>query len=178
VEKVSDLIFKSLNQQPQALPGLDRPMFLLDGTSILLVHSKDLAKVYPPASNQYGVLYWPVMRVAAAHDVVSGLATRPAWGLMFGEQATSERGLNKTIICRLPPKCGVMGDRNYGVSDDVSCQEPGSPLYISPQRTASQEVERRDNANCRTDKQIRCSPAGKISATIRRFPLTLLSTVA
>jgi putative transposase len=56
-----------------------------------------------------------VMRVAVAHEVVSGLATRPAWGAMFGKQATSEQALTKIILERLPPQCYVMGDRNYGV---------------------------------------------------------------
>jgi hypothetical protein len=115
VEKVSDLIFESLNQQFQNLPGMDRPMFLLDGTSLQLSHSKDLVKTYPPASNRFGVSHWPVMRVAVAHEVVSGLATRPAWGPMYGKHATSEQGLTKTILGWLPAGCGVMGDRNYGV---------------------------------------------------------------
>jgi hypothetical protein len=115
VEQVSDLIFESLHQQPKVLPGLERPMFLLDGSSILLAHSQALVAAYPPAQNQYGTAHWPVMRVVVAHDVVSGLATRPAWGPMYGGQAVGEQELTKTIIGRLPAECGVMGDRNFGV---------------------------------------------------------------
>jgi hypothetical protein len=112
---VSDLIFESLSQQPQVLPGLERPMFLLDGSSLLLSHNQALVTAYPPARNQHGTAHWPVMRVAVAHDVVSGLATRPAWGPMYGDQAVGEQELTKKIIARLPAECGVMGDRNFGV---------------------------------------------------------------
>jgi hypothetical protein len=78
-EQVSDLIFESLSQQPRILPGLERPMFSLDGSSLLLSHSKELVAAYPPITNQHGISHWPVMRVVVAHDVVSGLATRPAY---------------------------------------------------------------------------------------------------
>jgi hypothetical protein len=160
VEKVSDLIFESLNQQPQTLPGLERPMFLLDGTSILMAHSKDLAKAYPPASNQYGVSHWPVMRVATAHDVVSGLAIRPAWGPMFGEGATSEQGLTKTIICRLPPQCGVMGDRNYGVfSMAYHASRQDHPCIFRLSEPRARKLNGGITPAARTDKQIRWLPS-------------------
>jgi Transposase DDE domain len=115
VEKVSDLIFESLERQPGKLPGLELPLFLLDGTSIQMQHSKELVKTYPPASNQYGSSHWPVIRVVVAHDVISGLAVRPCWGPMEGAGAVSEQGLTKQIIERLPAGCGVLGDRNFGV---------------------------------------------------------------
>ena len=115
VEQVGDLIFESLSQPPSVLPGLDQPLFLLDGSSLLLAHSAALVTAYPPACNQHGVSHWPVMRVVVAHDVVSGLATRPAWGPMYGDRAVSEQGLAKSILGRLPARCGVMGDRNFGV---------------------------------------------------------------
>jgi len=160
VEKVSDLIFESLNQQPQTLPGWDRPMFLLDGTSIILAHSKDSAKAYPPASNQYGVSHWPVMRVAVAHDVVSGLATRPAWGPMYGEQATSEQGLTKTIICRLPPQCGVMGDRNYGVfSMAYHASRQDHPCIFRLSEPRARKLNGGITPAARTDKQLRWLPS-------------------
>lgn len=115
VEQVSDLIFESLSRQPKVLPGLDQPMFLLDGSALLLSHSKALAAAYPPGRNQHGLSHWPVLRVVVAHDVLSGLATRPAWGPMYGDQAVGEQALVKLILGRLPAECGVMGDRNFGV---------------------------------------------------------------
>jgi hypothetical protein len=114
-EKVSDWIFEALLEQPQVLPGLDLPMFLLDGSSILLPHTPDLVERYPPARNRHGVSHWPVMRLVVAHDVVSALAVRPCFGPMYGVGAVSEQGLTKEIVARLPAGCGVLGDRNFGV---------------------------------------------------------------
>ena len=115
-KKVSELLFESLQQQqPRTLPGLDRPVFLLDGSTILLAHSPALAKIYPPARNQHGASHWPVMRVLVAHDVLSGLAAPPCWGPLDGPKAVSEQGLAKDMLCRLPADCGVFGDRNFVV---------------------------------------------------------------
>ncbi len=115
IEQVSDMIFESLQEQPRSLPGLEQPMFLLDGSSIQLQHSKELVGKWPPARNQYGSSHWPVIRVVVAHDVISALAVRPCWGPMDGPAAVSEQGLTKEIMGRLPAGCGVLGDRNFGV---------------------------------------------------------------
>jgi hypothetical protein len=114
-EKVSDMIFESLLEQPKVLPGLKRPMFLLDGTTLLLPHSENLGRAYPAPRNQHGASHWSVMRVLVAHEVVSGLAVRPCWGPMDGPQATSEQGLAKEMLRRLPKGSVVLGDRNFGV---------------------------------------------------------------
>jgi putative transposase len=110
-EKVSELIFQDLEQQPQALPELGLPVFLLDGSTILLAHSPELVETYPPARNQHGSSHWPVMRVVVAHDVVNALAAPPC----YGPQAVSEQALAKQIMSRLPAGCGVLGDSNFGV---------------------------------------------------------------
>jgi len=114
-EQVSQLLFESLQVQPTILPGLDRPVFLLDGSTILLAHSPELMKTYPPQRNQHGSSHWPTIRVLVAHDVVSGLAASPCWGPVRGPGAVSEQGMAKDIMGRLPADCGVMGDRNFGV---------------------------------------------------------------
>lgn len=114
-EKVSDWIFEFLQRQAKTLPGLERPMFLLDGSSILLSHSKASAEAWPPARNQHGNSHWPVLRVLVAHDVISGLAARPCWGPMYGAAAVSEQELTKQMMARLPEEAIVLGDRNFGV---------------------------------------------------------------
>lgn len=115
-KQVSELLFESLQQQqPRTLPGLERPVFLLDGSTILLAYSPELARNYPPPRNQHGASHWSVMRVLVAHDVVSGLAAPPCWGPVNGPQAVSEQGLAKDMLSRLPAGCGVLGDRNFGV---------------------------------------------------------------
>jgi hypothetical protein len=115
VEKVSDMIFESLQGQLRSLPGVEVPMFLLDGTSIQLQNSPELLAKWPPARNQHGGSHWSVLRVVVAHDVISGLAVRPCWGAMDGPDAVSEQGLTKQIMGRLPAGCAVLGDRNFGV---------------------------------------------------------------
>jgi putative transposase len=55
------------------------------------------------------------MRVSVAHDLVSGIALRPAWGPMYGEQRVSEQSLAESIIDRLPEGSIIVWDRNFGV---------------------------------------------------------------
>jgi hypothetical protein len=114
-EKVSDMIFESLQAEARTVASWDRAMFILDGSSVLMSHSAELVAAYPPQANQCGESHWPVMRVLVAHDVVSGLAVRPCWGPVNGPLAVSEQGMAKEMMRRLPTGCGVMGDRNLGV---------------------------------------------------------------
>ncbi len=160
VEQVSDLIFESLSQPPRILPGLDRPMFLLDGSSLLLSHNKELVAAYPPASNQHGSSHWPVMRVVVAHDVVSGLATRPDWGPMYGPRAVSEQGLAKTVIRRLPERCSLMGDRNFGVfSMAYHATQENHPCLFRLTELRARKLNRGVTPVAKTDKVIRWVPS-------------------
>jgi hypothetical protein len=104
-----------LAEHKEALPGLGRQAFLVDGSSLDLAHTEELLKVYPPARGRYGESHWPVMRVLVAHDLVSGIALRPAWGAMYGDHATSEQALAEEIIDRLPAGSIAVLDRNFGV---------------------------------------------------------------
>jgi hypothetical protein len=115
VEKVADVIFESSLGEAQILPGLKGPLFLLDGTTLLLPHSEDLVRAYPPPRNPHGASHWSVIRVLVAHEVVSGLAVRPCWGPMDGPKAVSEQGLAKEMMRRLPTGSVALSDRNFGV---------------------------------------------------------------
>ena len=90
-------------------------MFLLDGSSLELEHTAELAAAYPPAENQYGKAHWPILRIAVAHNLANGLASRPSWGAMYGPHAVSEQALAEELMDRLPPGAVVVGDRNFGV---------------------------------------------------------------
>lgn len=115
-EKASDQVVEYLlAEHKEALPGLGRQAFLLDGSSLDLPHTEALLKIYPPASNQHGEAHWPVMRVVVAHDLVSGIALRPVRGPMYGDQAVSEQALSEKIIDRLPQRSIGVLDRNFGV---------------------------------------------------------------
>jgi putative transposase len=112
---VDDLFERLQAVLREGWPGLQRPLFLLDGSALLLEHSPELKAAYPPAKNQHGLWHWPVLRMAVAHDVESGLAVRPCWGAACGAQATSEQKLVEEILERLPRHAVVLGDRNFGI---------------------------------------------------------------
>jgi len=129
-QQVADLIFNYLMADvPEALPGLGRQVFLLDGSSLDLPATPDLRKAYPPAQNQHGVAHWPVVRILVAHDLISGLAMQPCWGPMYGDQAVSEQALAASGICQLPAGSVVVADRNFGVfSTAYDADHSGYPI--------------------------------------------------
>ena len=115
-DQAAERICNYLNAEaPEALPGLGCQVFLLDGSSIDLANTPELVEAYPPAENQHGRSNWPKVRIVVAHDLVSGSAVQPCWGPMYGSKAVSEQALATTIICRLPARSVVMGDRNFGI---------------------------------------------------------------
>jgi hypothetical protein len=91
------------------------PVFLLDGSSVRAAHTPELCSTYPPGSNQHGESHWPLLRVVVAHDLHTGLAMRPEWGAMHGDQAVSEQALLEKAIDRLPQRAAVIADANFGV---------------------------------------------------------------
>src|SRR5664279_4629594 len=101
VETVCDEIFTKLTAAELYL-GLRSRLFLLDGSSMRLSHTPALVAAYPPGSKKHGDAHWPVIRILLAHHLGSGLAARPCWGPMYGEQAVSEQALAKQILPRLP----------------------------------------------------------------------------
>jgi Transposase DDE domain len=160
IEKVSDMIFESLREQFRSLPGLELPMFLLDGTSIQLQHSRELLEKWPPARNQHGSSHWSVIRVVVAHDVISALAVRPCWGPMDGPAAVSEQGLTKEIMGRLPVGCGVLGDRNFGVfSMAWHAREQNHPCLFRLTELRAQKLNGRTLPPAGTDRKILWVPS-------------------
>lgn len=158
-EKVSDLLFVSLQEQPKTLPGVGRAMFLLDGSTLLLSHTPELVKTYPPARNQHGTSHWPAMRVLVAHDVVSGLAVRPCWGALDGVAAVSEQGLAKQILERLPEGAVALGDRNFGVfSVAYHTQLHNHPGLFRLTALRAQKLNGGWPPPAQTDRRIRWTP--------------------
>jgi hypothetical protein len=116
VQQSCDRIFQELTgKMNQPSPENTPRAFVLDGSSMRMAHSPELCGLYPPGSNQHGESHWPLLRVLVAHDVYTGLAMRPEWGAMHGENAVSEQGLLDKAIGRLPEGSTVMGDANFGV---------------------------------------------------------------
>lgn len=132
VIQIMDDVFERLQSVlREGWPGLERPIFLLDGTTLLLEHRQDLLATYPPASNQRGASHWSTLRLVVAHDVESGLAVRPAWGAANGAKATSEQKLIEEVMERLPDGAIVLGDRNFGVfSVAWAAHQHGHPVLL------------------------------------------------
>ncbi len=115
-EEVAGRIFNYLiADAPEALPGLGRRAFLLDGSSLDTPATPELLKAYPPAQNQHGSSHFPVVRIVGATDLVSGMAMPLCLGPMYGDQAVSEQELAAQGIGRLPTGSVVVADRNFGV---------------------------------------------------------------
>jgi hypothetical protein len=115
-EKVADRVFEHLMRNRRAaLPGWDRRVFLIDGTTLDLAHTEELVKAYPLGSHRHGEAHWPKLLVLVAQELTTAIAGRPCWGPMYGPQAVSEQALTKQILGRLPDRSVLLGDINFGV---------------------------------------------------------------
>jgi putative transposase len=132
VEHSADRVFQRLLEQVNKPgPAPKQEAFFVDGSSMRMPHSQALSAQYPPGSNQYGESHWPLLRIVVAHDLYSGLAMRPEWGAMNGDQAVSEQALLEQAIQRLPSACMVLGDANFGVFSMVyAATQRGHPVVF------------------------------------------------
>ncbi|MDQ2946713.1 MAG: IS4 family transposase [Acidobacteriota bacterium] len=151
--KVSDHI---LAQLQAALPASSqKPVFLLDGSSLELEHTGELAAAYPPAENQYGKAHWPILRIAVVHNLANGLALRPSWGAMYGPHAVSEQALAEELMNRLPPGAVVVGDRNFGVfSIAHAATEKGLGVLLRLTEERFKKLWGGFSANCGQERSI------------------------
>ncbi|MCI0353299.1 MAG: IS4 family transposase [Acidobacteriales bacterium] len=116
VNSVSEHIFEQLQAlMREQLGEAQRPVFVIDGTTLRLSHSRELVKTFPPGRNQHGENHWPTMLMVAFHDAHTGLATQPSWGPMYGKRAISEQHLASQALQRLPSDAIVMADINFGI---------------------------------------------------------------
>src|SRR5258708_4891719 len=87
---MDELIERLRSRLLDADAPLRQRVYLLDGSSLQLENEPELAKAFPPASNQHGKSHWPVLRMVVLHDLETGLAERPHWGPLNGPHAVSE----------------------------------------------------------------------------------------
>jgi hypothetical protein len=139
-QKLPKLLCKQVSQElverlrtvlNSAQPEGSANVFVLDGSSLELEHTRPLVRLYPPAQNQHGQSHWPVLRVVVLHDVETGLAQQPCWGPMYGPQAVSEQELAEQAMDSLPPRSVVVGDRNFGIfSIAYAAQQRALPVLL------------------------------------------------
>jgi putative transposase len=110
-----DVVARLGRELGEAWPGLKGPVYVADGTTLLLPYTRKLARAYPPGNNQHGSGHWPIIRMVVLHDVSNGLAMYPKWGPLNGAKAVSEQGLVVSALDQIPGGATVIGDRNFGV---------------------------------------------------------------
>jgi hypothetical protein len=111
-ETVADRMLDHLMQcRRDALPGWNRRVFILDGSSLEMPHTAELVEAYPPHPKSH----WPVLLMLVAQDLTTALAERPCWGPMYGPEAVSEQALTEHLLDRLPKHSVLLGDINLGV---------------------------------------------------------------
>jgi hypothetical protein len=142
VEQCFDRAFEQLTGEAGGvLAGVGRRAFFLDGTTVRLPRTERLREVYPPGSNQHGESHWPLILMLVAHDLDTGLAMRPQWGPMHGEQAVSEQSLLEQALDRLPSGAVVAGDANLGVfSVAYAATQRGHPVLLRLTRARAQRL--------------------------------------
>ena len=162
-EKVADQVFEHLMESRRAaLPGWDRRVFILDGSSVQLPHTKELVKAYPPGNNQYGKSHWPLLRVLVAQELTTAIAGRPCWGPMNGPKAVSEQGLTEQILKRLPEHSVLMGDVNFGVfTVAFASRQSGHDVLLRLQPMRAKKMAQGLPLTPGTDREISWRPSAR-----------------
>jgi len=140
--QVNDHMFEKLRGLlQQDRPDPQRPVFVIDGSTLQLQHERDLVESFPPGHNQHGENHWPVMQIVVFHDAESGLAARPSWGPMYGAQAVSEQALAEESLARLPTNAVVMGDGNFGIFAFAhAVQQSQRPMLLRLTASRAQKI--------------------------------------
>ena len=132
--------------------GLFDRIYVVDGTTFRLPHTKTIIEDYPQYENQYGSAHFPLMRAAIATHAQSGTALRPSFGPYNGESATNELALVEEVLARVPSGSTVVGDRmfgcirfvleaqKHGLTSICRVKEKNSCLYIDDSTKGEKEV--------------------------------------
>jgi len=154
VERSFDHLFESLHVEGDNASDGDTA-FLLDGSSVTLEPSEELLQAYPPARNQHGASHWPIMRVVVAHDLKTGLASRPVYGPM----SDSEQVLADQLIPRLPVGSPIVADRNFGIfATAYQAVQTGHPVVFRMTESRA-KVLGGLALNCGTDQKVLWKPS-------------------
>lgn len=115
IGRVCDQVLEDLARRIEPEAGRQRPVLLLDGTSLQVGAEPELREAFPPGHNQHGPGHWGIVRLVGLHDVRTGIALRPVWGPMYGAGAVSEQALAERLLAQAPADSVIIGDGNFGV---------------------------------------------------------------
>lgn len=113
VEEVADRLNESILAQ-RCGAKTRRDVFVLDGTTVQVAHTRDNLSQYWQLENQHGRAHYPLVRICVATNPETGIATRPAFGAYNGPNAVSEIELATPVMKRLPKGSTVIVDRYFG----------------------------------------------------------------
>jgi hypothetical protein len=148
-----DQLYRALRREGE----LRHRLFLLDGSSVELAHTKEICKAYGLAKNQFGESHWPVMRVVVMHHVVTGLALPPEYGAMYGPHAVGEQKLGEKLMAVLPPSSVLIADRNFGIFSVMwRAAQLGHDVVIRLTRVRAEKIHRELKTG--SDRQVAWEP--------------------
>lgn len=114
INGVADLINEMLLKQlGERLKWYGRQVFLADGSTLSAPHEDDILERFPASRNKREC-YWPMLRIVTCHHLLSGVATRPSLGAMYGPNRVSEQALFKKQVSQLPVNSIIVADGNFG----------------------------------------------------------------
>lgn len=158
--EVNDRVAETLRVEMQeGWSGVQRPVFLIDGSTVQLTAEEELRKAFPAGRNQHGENHWPVMRIVVLHDVFSGLALRPQWGAMYGAEAVSEQALAERALERLPADAVVLSDCNFGIFAFAYAVQQGKRALILRLTAARAQKILGTEPVCGTDQKVTWRPS-------------------
>jgi hypothetical protein len=142
VREVMERMLEQLrSEMREGWEGLQRPVFVVDGSTLALPHAAELVDAFSPGHNQHGENHWPVLQLVVFHDVFSGLALRPSWGPMYGDAAMSEQALAEQGLERLPAEAVVLGDGNFGIfAFAYAVQQSRRPMILRLTQARAQKI--------------------------------------
>jgi hypothetical protein len=120
VEKACELLSEELLEDSATeVLWNGRRVYLMDGTAISLVQSKENFAKYKPAKNQHGSYGTAQLTCTCLVDLFTGIALSPAFAPRIGEDAIGESRLGKAMLQRLSEPGVVVADRGFGVFSTV-----------------------------------------------------------
>jgi putative transposase len=111
---VKELIERLRQRIGEGAPAGQPRLYVIDGSSLQIEYSPELAKDYPQAEGR-GKSHRLIVRMVVLHDADTGLAERPYWGPMYGRKAVSEQDLARQALEDMPAGTVLLGDRNFGI---------------------------------------------------------------
>ena len=114
MEKISDRLNTGAFAQYYNPKKRGHDIFVIDGSTLQIAHTRDNLAEYPQTMNQHGKAHYPLLRICVATHAETGLVCRPSFGPYNGPQAVGEIALAKELLGRLPKHAIVIGDRLFG----------------------------------------------------------------